>query len=125
MKKIISSNKAPSAIGPYSQAVKANGFVFCSGQIAFDPATMNLKGSTAAEQCRQVMDNLGQVLKAAGSDFSKAVKMTIYLKDMNDFGAVNEVYGSYFGSEPPARVCIEVARMPKDALVEIDAIALD
>ena len=122
-KKIISTDKAPKAIGPYSQAVVLQGMVYCSGQIALDPETMEVVGSIAAEQAKQVMQNLGAVLKAAGSDFSKALKCTMYLKDMSDFASVNEVYGSFFPENPPARATVEVSRLPKDVLVEIDLIA--
>ncbi|HWR82259.1 MAG TPA: RidA family protein [Candidatus Deferrimicrobium sp.] len=126
MKQIVKTDKAPSAIGPYSQAVKVKcgTMVFCSGQIALDPQTMQIVGATAGEQCRQVMANLDAVLKAAGTDFPKVVRTTIYLKDMNDFAAVNEVYATYFPVDPPARTTVQVARLPKDALVEIDAIAM-
>jgi 2-iminobutanoate/2-iminopropanoate deaminase len=126
MRSIVSTDTAPQAIGPYSQAVKidSSSLVFVSGQIPLDPKTGEMVGETAADQCRQVMTNLTAVLRAAGSDLSKIVKTTIYLADMNDFGAVNEVYGEHFPSEPPARATIQVGRLPKDALVEIDAIAL-
>lgn len=126
MRSVVSTDTAPQAIGPYSQAVKieSSSLVFVSGQIPLDPKTGEMVGKTAADQCRQVMTNLTAVLRAAGSDLSKIVKTTIYLADMNDFGAVNEVYGEHFPSEPPARATIQVGRLPKDALVEIDAIAL-
>ena len=125
MKQIINTDKAPRAIGPYSQAVKTDSqkLLFLSGQVSFDPKTMELVGNTAAEQCRQVMDNLGAVLNADGADYSNIVKCTIYLTDMNDFAAVNEVYAGYFQTDPPARACFQVARLPKDAKVEIEAIA--
>ncbi|MBD3331434.1 reactive intermediate/imine deaminase [candidate division GN15 bacterium] len=126
MRSVVSTDTAPQAIGPYSQAVKIDSasLVFVSGQIPLDPKTGEMVGETAADQCRQVMTNLSAVLRAAGSDLSKIAKTTIYLADMNDFGAVNEVYGEHFPSEPPARATIQVGRLPKDALVEIDAIAL-
>jgi 2-iminobutanoate/2-iminopropanoate deaminase len=123
MKEIISADKAPKAIGPYSQAVKHGDLIFCSGQIALNPATMEIVGDAATEQTKQVMENLGKVLKAAGSDFGKVLKCTIYLKNMDDFAAVNEVYSNYFPESPPARATVGVSRLPKDVLVEIDCIA--
>lgn len=124
IKKNISTDKAPQAIGPYSQAVEVNGFVFCSGQIALIPETMEIKEGGVREQTEQVMQNLEVVLSEAGSDFSKVVKTTIFLKDMNDFVIVNEVYGKYFPENPPARATVEVARLPKDVLVEVECIAV-
>ena len=124
MKKIIRASEAPQAIGPYSQAVEAGGFVFVSGQIPLDPASGNLLQGDIKEQTRRIMENAGEILKAAGSAMSDVVKTTIYLKDMNDFAVVNEVYGSYFTSDPPARATVEVARLPKDAVVEMDFIAV-
>lgn len=124
MRQIVHSKKAPQAIGPYSQAVKTGNFLFCSGQIPLDPATMELVGETAAEQCRQVMKNLTAVLEAGGSSMSKLIKTTIYLADMNDFAAVNEAYGAFLSDQPPARATVEVSRLPKDVKVEIDAIGL-
>lgn len=126
MKKIISTDRAPGAIGPYSQAVKisCSNLLFVSGNIPLDAQTMELVGETAAEQCRQVMENMKQVLGAADADFSKVVKTTIYLSDMNDFADINEVYGSYFDDQPPARATVEVSRLPKDVKIEIDAIAV-
>jgi 2-iminobutanoate/2-iminopropanoate deaminase len=125
MKKIISTDRAPAAIGPYSQAVKVDcqTTLYASGQIPLDPNTMEIVGDTAAEQCRQVMKNLGEVLRAAGTGFSDVVKTTIFLADMTDFGAVNEVYATYFESAPPARATVEVSRLPKDVKVEIEAVA--
>ncbi len=123
MKKIISTEKAPKAIGPYSQAVVLNGVVYCSGQIPLDPSSMEIVGNTAKEQATQVMKNLAEVLKAAGSDFSNVVKCSIFLDDMGDFAEVNEVYGSYFTSEPPARETVAVQTLPKNVLVEISCIA--
>lgn len=123
MKKIISTEKAPKAIGPYSQAVVLNGVVYCSGQIPLDPNSMEIVGNTAKEQATQVMKNLAEVLKAAGSDFSNVVKCSIFLDDMGDFAEVNEVYGSYFTSEPPARETVAVQTLPKNVLVEISCIA--
>ncbi len=123
MKKIISSSKAPKAIGPYSQAVLANGFIFCSGQIPLNPDGTLLKGGIE-DQTNRVMKNLEAVLKEAGSDFSKVVKSTIFLSDLNDFQKVNEVYANYFPSDPPARATVQVARLPKEVGIEIECIAL-
>ena len=108
MKKVISTEAAPAAIGPYSQAIEHNGVLYCSGQIPLDPATMQIVGDNASDQAKQVMKNLGAVLEAAGSDFSKILKCSIFLDDMGDFGEVNEVYGSYFKSDPPARETVAV-----------------
>ncbi len=126
MKEIIKTDKAPAAIGPYSQAVKVpcGTMLFCSGQIPLDPKTMEVVGTDAREQTRRVMDNLGAVLKEAGVDFSNVVKTTIFLADMSDFMAVNEVYAAYFDDNPPARAAVQVARLPKDVRVQIDAIAV-
>lgn len=126
MKEIITTDKAPAAIGPYSQAVKVpcGTMLFCSGQIALDPKTMEVVGIGAREQTKQVMDNLGAVLKEAGVNFSNVVKTTIFLADMSDFVAVNEVYAAYFDDNPPARAAVQVARLPKDVRVEIEAIAV-
>lgn len=124
MKEIVSTDKAPGAIGPYSQAVKAGGMVFCSGQIPLDPATGELVSEDVSEQTEQVLKNLGEVLAAAGTDFGKVVKTTIFLADMNDFTAVNQVYGRYFSDNKPARATVQAARLPRDAKVEIDCIAL-
>ena len=122
---IIHSDDAPKAIGPYSQAVAAGGVVYCSGQIALDPKTGELVGAGDVKaQTRQVMENLKAVLTAAGSSLAAVVKTTIYLKDLGDFATVNELYGSYFPSQPPARATVQVAALPRAALVEIDAIAL-
>ena len=122
---IVSTPNAPAAIGPYSQAVAAGGFVFCSGQIPLDPATGNMVGGEDVEaQARQVMANLKAVLQAAGADFSKVVKTTIFLTDLADFVRVNGVYGSFFeGTEPPARATVQVAALPRGAKVEIEATA--
>ncbi len=123
--KTVSTDNAPKAIGPYSQyVVSANGLIFCSGQIALDPKTGNIVGATAAEQAAQVMKNLAAVLEAGGSKLSQVVKTTIFLKNMADFAAVNEIYAKAMGDHRPARATIEAARLPKDALVEIDCIAL-
>ncbi len=121
---IVSTPRAPAAIGPYSQAVTAGGFVFCSGQVALDPTTQTFAGGTVEEQTRRVLENLGQVLEAAGSGLERVVKTTVFVADMNDFTKVNEVYAGFFDTAPPARATVEVARLPKDALVEIDCIAL-
>ncbi len=120
----IATDKAPKAIGPYSQAVKAGGLVFLSGQIALDPATGQLVGGDVCAQTRRVIENLKAVLEAAGSSLDKVVKTTVFLKDMNDFAAMNEVYGQYFASGAPARATVQAARLPKDVSVEIDAIAV-
>lgn len=120
----ISTEKAPKAIGPYSQAIVANGFVFCSGQIPLDPASMTLVSGTVGDQTRQVLQNLTNVLQHAGSDLTKVVKTTVFLKDMNDFEAMNAVYGEFFADNKPARATVQVAKLPKDAAVEIEAIAL-
>lgn len=123
MFKKIKSEQAPAPIGPYSQAVEANGFIFTSGQIALDPVSNQLLSGDAAAQARLVFENLKAVLAAAGSSLEQVVKTTIYLKNMDDFGAVNEVYATYFGQSLPARSTVEVSRLPKDVLVEVDCIA--
>ena len=120
---IISTPSAPAAIGPYSQAIVSGGLVYCSGQIALDPATMEMVGETAAEQCERVMTNLAAVLDAAGSSLGQVVRATIFLASMDDFGAVNEVYGRHLGEHRPARATVAVKTLPKNGLVEIDAIA--
>jgi 2-iminobutanoate/2-iminopropanoate deaminase len=125
MRDVISTNDGPKAIGPYSQAIRANGFVFVSGQVALDPVTNTLVTGDVAFQTERVLKNLDGILKAAGTGFPKVVKSTVFLKNMNDFAAMNEVYGRYFSSAPPARSTVEVARLPKDVLVEIDVIALE
>lgn len=124
MKTIISTEKAPKAVGPYSQAVQAGNLLFCSGQIPIDPVTNELISGGIQEQTHRVMDNLQEVLEAAGSSLAQVVKATVFVKNMDDFGAVNEVYGSYFADEPPARETVEVARLPKDVLLEISLIAI-
>ncbi len=123
-KEIVRTDGAPKAIGPYSQAVRAGGLVFCSGQIPLDPATMTVVGGGVAEQTRRVLQNLGAVLDAAGASLGTVVKTTVFLKDMNDFAAMNEAYAEFFPSDPPARATVEVARLPKDVRVEIEVIAL-
>ncbi|HKH79588.1 MAG TPA: RidA family protein [Solirubrobacteraceae bacterium] len=118
----ISAPGAPPAIGPYSHAVRAGGLLFCSGQIPLDPATGELAGSTAAEQARRCLENLRAVCEAAGTSLAQAVRLTVYMTDLAEFAAVNEVYGSFFEEEPPARVTVGVAQLPKGTQVEIDAI---
>jgi 2-iminobutanoate/2-iminopropanoate deaminase len=124
MKEVISTSDGPKAIGPYSQAIRANGFVFVSGQVSFDPVTNTLVLGDVGAQTNRVMQNLSGILKAAGSSLDKVVRATVFLKNMNDFAAMNEVYAKHFPSQPPARSTVEVARLPKDVLVEIDVIAL-
>jgi len=123
-RRIVKTDQAPDPVGPYNQAVIANGMVYTAGQIAIDPTTNQLMEGTVEEQAHQVMKNLGAVLAEAGSSFGKVVKTTIYLKSMDDFTAVNAVYGTFFDEEAPARSTVEVSRLPKDVLVEIDCIAL-
>lgn len=123
MREPITSPNAPKAIGPYSPAVRAGQLLFLSGQIPIEPATGNMIDGDVAAQTRRVMDNLGALLEAAGLSFASVVRTTIYLADMNDFGKVNEVYGGYFSAPYPARATVQVARLPKDARVEIDLIA--
>lgn len=123
MKRIISTSDAPPAIGPYSQAVAASGFIFVSGQIPLDASGKLVEGDIAA-QTEQVVKNLSAVLAAAGSSLARAVKTTVYLKDMHDFPRMNEVYGRYFTAEHPARATVEVSRLPRDVKVEMDLIAL-
>jgi 2-iminobutanoate/2-iminopropanoate deaminase len=125
MRNIIRAEKAPAAIGPYSQAVKvtAGTLIFCSGQIPLDPKSGEIVGRTAGEQCQQAMENLTQVLAAAGATLNDIVKTTVYLTDIRDFDSVNEMYATYFTTNPPARAAIEVSRLPKSVKVEIEAIA--
>jgi 2-iminobutanoate/2-iminopropanoate deaminase len=123
-REIVSTEKAPKAIGPYSQAVKAGGMVFCSGQIPLDPATGEMVGAgDVGAQTERVMQNLAAVLAAAGATFAAVVKTTIFLADLQDFATVNQIYGRYFPTAPPARATVQVAGLPKGALVEIEAIA--
>lgn len=124
MKEVVATSAAPKAIGPYSQAIRANGFVFCSGQIALDPATNQLIEGDVAAQTERVLKNLTAVLQQACSSLENVVKTTVFLKSMGDFAAMNEIYGKSFTRNPPARSTVEAARLPKDVLVEIDAIAL-
>jgi len=123
MKKIVHTEHAPKAIGPYSQAVIYDGMLYCSGQIPLDPETMEIVGETASEQAERVMKNLAAVLEAAETSFDKVLKCTIFLSDMSDFGFVNEVYGSYFETDPPARETVAVRTLPKNVMVEISCIA--
>lgn len=120
----VHTDQAPAAIGPYSQAVVANGFVFTAGQVPFDPETMQLVEGDVAVQTEQVMKNLAAILSQAGGDLSTVVKTTVFLRDMNDFAAMNEVYGRWFGDHKPARSTVQVARLPRDAGVEIEAVAV-
>ena len=120
---IIATEKAPAALGPYSQAIKVNGMIYCSGQIPINPATGTIEAATIEEQTAQSITNLKNVLEAAGSSLAKVVKTTVFIKDMNDFAALNKTYAELFGGTKPARSCVEVARLPKDVLVEIECIA--
>lgn len=124
MKKIIATDKAPAAIGPYSQAIEVNGMIFTSGVIPIDPSTNELVGGDITRQADQAIGNLCALLEAAGSSADKVVKTVVFIKDMNDFAKVNEVYAKYFTKDFPARSCVEVARLPKDVLIEIEAVAL-
>jgi 2-iminobutanoate/2-iminopropanoate deaminase len=123
-KKVIFTNKAPAAIGPYSQGVMAGNLLFVSGQIPFVPETMKLVSEDVGEQTHQVLKNLQAILQESGLSFEDVVKTTIFIKDMNDFACVNEVYAQYFSNHKPARACVEVSRLPKDVLVEIELIAI-
>lgn len=123
-KKVIFTNKAPAAIGPYSQGVMAGNLLFVSGQIPFVPETMKLVSEDVGEQTHQVLKNLQAILQESGLSFEDVVKTTIFIKDMNDFACVNEVYAQYFSNHKPARACVEVSRLPKDVLVEIELIAV-
>jgi len=121
---VVSTNKAPGAIGPYSQAVKVNGMVYCSGQIPIDPATGSFVSEAIAEQTEQVLKNLSAVLESAGSGLDRVVKTTVFLADMEDFAAMNEVYSKYFDANKPARATVQAARLPRDAKVEIECVAI-
>jgi 2-iminobutanoate/2-iminopropanoate deaminase len=123
MRQAVSSESAPKAIGPYSQAIRAGSLVFVSGQIPLDPATGAMVDGDIAVQTHRVFANLQAILEAAGASFDHVVRTTVYLADMNDFGVVNEIYGTYFSSPAPARATVQAARLPKDARVEIDVIA--
>lgn len=125
MKQIIRTSNAPEAIGPYSQAVRAGGFIFASGQIPIDPRTGQFVPGGVQEQTEQVLRNLSAVLEAAGSGLGEVVKTTVFLADMNDFALMNEVYGRYFSEDAPARATVQAARLPRDARVEIEVIALE
>ena len=119
----IATDKAPAALGPYRQAIRANGMIYCSGQIPINPATGQIEAKTIEDQTAQSIENLKNVLEKAGSSLSKVVKTTVFIKDMNDFAALNKVYADKFGGSKPARSCVEVARLPKDVKVEIECIA--
>ncbi len=122
MKNVISTDKAPAAIGPYSQAIEVNGIVYTSGVIPVDPATGNIPEGSVA-QAKQAFQNLSNLLEAAGTSTANVIKTTVFIKEMNDFGAINEVYAEFFPSPYPSRSCVEVARLPKDVMLEIEAIA--
>lgn len=124
MKRIINTVNAPAALGPYSQAIEANGVLYVSGQIPFVPATMQLVSDCVEEQTKQSLENVGAILKEAGYEFKDVVKATVFIKDMNDFAKINGVYEKYLGEVKPARACVEVARLPKDVKVEIEVIAV-
>jgi len=123
MRDVILTERGPKPIGPYSQAVRTNGFLYVSGQVALDPKTGEMTGADIRQQTQQVLENLKGILEAAGSNLHHVVKTTVFLKDMNEFAAMNEVYGNFFTSAPPARSTVQVSRLPKDALVEIEVIA--
>lgn len=123
-KTIISTNTAPSAIGPYSQAVQSNGFIFTSGMIAIDPRTGTLSTGNIDEQTRLVMENLTALIKSTGATMSDVIKTTVFLSDMNNFASMNSIYAEYFTTDPPARSTVEVARLPKDVLVEVECIVI-
>lgn len=124
MREIVSTEKAPGAIGPYSQAIKTSGMLFCSGQIPIDPETGEFVSNDIAEQTEQVLKNLSAVLEAGGTTLGNVVKTTVFLADMSDFAAMNEVYGRYFNDNKPARATVQAARLPRDARVEIECIAV-
>ncbi len=124
MRDVIATDHAPKAIGPYSQAIRAQGLIFTSGQVAIDPGTQQVIAGDVSAQTDRVLRNLAAILQASGSNLEKVLRCTVFLKNMGDFAAMNEVYGRYFKHEPPARSTVEVARLPKDVLVEIDVIAL-
>jgi len=123
MKDIVLTDKGPKPIGPYSQAIRSKGFLYLSGQVALDPKTGELVGADVRAQTEQTLENVKGILEAAGANLHHVVKTTVFLKDMNDFAAMNETYAKYFPSAPPARSTVQVARLPKDALVEIEVIA--
>lgn len=121
---IIQTEHAPAAIGPYSQAVKTRDLIFVSGQLPIDPNTGRLVTGDIRDQARQAMQNLGAILSAAGSSFGRIVKTTLYIADMDQFATINEIYAEFFSGQPPARACIQVARLPRDAGIEVEAVAL-
>jgi len=123
MKEVVTTDRGPKPIGPYSQAVKANGFLFLSGQVALDPKTGEITGNDIRQQTERVLENVKGILEAAASNLHHVVKTTVFLKDMNEFPAMNEIYARYFTAAPPARSTVQVARLPKDALVEIEVVA--
>jgi 2-iminobutanoate/2-iminopropanoate deaminase len=123
MKDVVLTARGPKPIGPYSQAIKSNGFLFVSGQVALDPQSGEFVGTDVRQQTERVLENVKAILEAAGVSFHHVIKTTVFLKDMNDFAAMNEVYGGYFNAAPPARSTVQAARLPKDALVEIEVIA--
>lgn len=123
MKDVVLTDRGPKPIGPYSQAVRTSGFLYVSGQVGLDPKTGEFAGADIRQQTQRTLENIKGILEAAGSNLHHVVKTTVFLKDMNDFAAMNEVYGKYFSSAPPARSTVQVARLPKDALVEIEVIA--
>ncbi len=123
MRDVILTDRGPKPIGPYSQAIRTNGFLYVSGQVALDPKTGELTGTDIHQQTERVLENVKGILEAAGSNLHHVVKTTVFLKDMNEFAAMNEVYGKYFTLAPPARTTVQVARLPKDALVEVEVIA--
>jgi 2-iminobutanoate/2-iminopropanoate deaminase len=124
MREVIATSEAPKAIGPYSQAIRASGLLFTAGQVAIDPSTQQLIEGDISAQTERVLKNLSAILKAAGCGLKDVLRCTVFLKDMSDFAAMNAVYGKYFDAAPPARSTVEVSRLPKDALVEIDAVAI-
>jgi 2-iminobutanoate/2-iminopropanoate deaminase len=124
MRDIVTTDRGPKPIGPYSQAVKANGFLYLSGQVALDPRTNEMTGADIRQQTERVLENIKGILEASGSNLHHAIKTTVFLKDMNEFPQMNEVYARYFTAAPPARSTVQVARLPKDALVEIEVIAV-
>ena len=125
MRDVISTKNAPQAVGPYSQAIKANGLIFVSGQVAIDPATQEVISGDITAHTNQILKNISQILEAAGSSLAKVVRSGVFLKNMNDFAVMNEAYRKHFGTAPPARTTVEVARLPKDVPIEIDVIALE
>ena len=123
MKNVVTTDRGPKPIGPYSQAIKANGFIFLAGQVALDPKTGELVGSEIRQQTERALENIKGILEAAGVNLHHVIKTTVFLKDMNDFAGMNEVYARYFAAAPPARSTVQVSRLPKDALVEIEVMA--